>query len=344
MVTSVRILHLEDNPTDSELVGLALREAELSWDIVRVETRESFVTALEKGGFDLIVSDYRLPAFDGLEALREARTRRPELAFVFFTATLGEERAVEALKAGATDFVAKGNRDRLAPALQRAVAEAAERTARRRVEEALRQKEAGFRLPFDRNPLPMWVFDRETLRFLEVNGAAVAHYGYTRDEFLAMRITDIRPPEDVPLVESSVRSEGAVPIVRRSGTWRHRLKDGRVIDVEIVAHDLEFGGRQGRLVVAHDVTERKRLEGQLLQSQKLEAIGQLAGGVAHDFNNLLNVILGYSDLALRDLPPEAPQAPRLEDIRMAAERGATLTRQLLSVSRRHVRVPKVLDL
>src|SRR5712691_24121 len=344
MATSVRILHLEDNPTDSELVGLALREAGLSWDIVRVETRDSFVAALEKGGFDLIVSDYRLPTFDGLEALRETRTRRPELAFVFFTATLGEERAVEALKAGATDFVAKGNRDRLAPALQRAVAEAAERTARRRVEEALRQKEASFRLLFDSNPLPMWVFDRETLRFLEVHGAAVAHYGYTRDEFLAMRITDIRPPENVPLVESSVRSEGAVPIVRRSGTWRHRLKDGRVIDVEIVAHDLEFGGRQGRLVVAHDVTERKRLEGQLLQSQKLEAIGQLAGGVAHDFNNLLNVILGYSDLALRDLPREAPQAARLQQIRRAAERGATLTRQLLAFSRKQVREPKVLDL
>ncbi len=344
MVTSVRILHLEDNPTDSELVGLALREAGLSWDIVRVETRESFVAALEKGGFDLIVSDYRLPTFDGLEALRETRTRRPELAFVFFTATLGEERAVEALKAGATDFVAKGNRERLAPALQRAVAEAAERTARRRVEEALREKEASFRLLFDSNPLPMWVFDRETLRFLEVNGAAVAHYGYPRKEFLAMRINDIRPPEDASRIESSVRTEGAAPIVRRSETWRHRLKDGRTIDVEIVAHDLEFGGRPGRLVVAHDVTERKRLEGQLLQSQKLEAIGQLAGGVAHDFNNLLNVILGYSDLALRGLPPEAPQAPRLEQIRRAAERGATLTRQLLAFSRKQVREPKVLDL
>src|SRR5437879_5807034 len=215
MATSIRILHLEDNPMDSELVGLALREAGLGWDIVRVETRDSFVAALEKGGFDLIVSDYRLPAFDGLEALRETRTRQPDLAFVFFTATLGEERAVEALKAGATDFVAKGNRDRLAPALQRAVAEAAERTARRRAEEALRQKDASFRLLFDSNPLPMWVFDRDTLRFLEVNGAAVAHYGYTREEFLAMRITDIRPPEDLARVESSVQvARGAAPVRR----------------------------------------------------------------------------------------------------------------------------------
>src|SRR5207247_9959429 len=121
MATRVRILHLEDDPTDSELVGLALREAGLSWDIVRVETRESFVTALETGGFDLIVSDYRLPTFDGLEALRETRARRPELAFVFFTATLGEARAVAALQAGARAVVAKGHRDRLAPDLRRPV-------------------------------------------------------------------------------------------------------------------------------------------------------------------------------------------------------------------------------
>jgi PAS domain S-box-containing protein len=344
LAVHIRVLHLEDNPMDSELVELALREAGLPWDIVRVETRDAFVDALEKGGFDIILSDYRLPTYDGLEALRETRTRRPELAFVFFTATLGEERAVEALKAGATDFVAKGNRERLAPALQRAVAEAAERAARRRVEEALRQKEASFRLLFDSNPLPMWVFDRETLRFLEVNGAAVAHYGYTREEFLGMRITDIRPPEDAARVESSVQAEGGDEPVRHSGTWRHRLKNGRVIDVEIVAHDLAFGERPGRLVVAHDITDRKRLEGQLLQSQKLEAIGQLAGGVAHDFNNLLNVILGYADLALRELPKEAPQAPRLDQIRRAAERGATLTRQLLAFSRKQVREPKVLDL
>src|SRR5260370_21852348 len=145
-MASVRILHVEDNPMDSELVGLALREAGLPWEIVRVETRDAFVAALEQGGFDIVLSDYRLPTYDGLEALRETRTRRPELAFVFFTATLGEERAVEALKAGATDFVAKGNRDRLVPPLQRAVAEAAARSPRRRLEEALRQKEASFRL------------------------------------------------------------------------------------------------------------------------------------------------------------------------------------------------------
>ncbi len=341
MGAKTRLLHVEDEPTDSELVGLLLHDAGLDWEIVRVESRASFLAALNEGGYDIIVSDYSLPSFDGLEALREARIRRPEIAFVFFTATLGEERAVEALKAGATDFVVKGGPDRLVPALQRAVREKKERSARRQAEEALRQREASFRLLFDSNPHPMWVFDRETLRFLEVNGAAIDHYGFSRSEFLAMRITDLQPPEEPAPTEAL---SGQAGTVWRSGPWRHRLKGGEPIDVEIVAHDLDFAGRPGRLVVAHDVTGQRQLEAQLLQSQKMEAVGQLAGGVAHDFNNLLSVISGYSDLLLRSLGAGDPATSRVEQIRRAAERGAALTRQLLAFSRKQVLEPRILDL
>ena len=326
---TTRLLHVEDEVTDSDLVKVWLQEAGLEWEVVRVDTREAFVAALEREHFDIVLSDFQLPAFNGLEALKETRARRPELAFVFFTATLGEERAVDALKEGATDFVAKERPARLVPALRRAVREAEERAARKRAEEDLRQREESFHLLFESNPHPMWVFDRDTLCFLEVNSAAIAHYGYSRDEFLAMRITDIRPADDAGNVVGAVR---------------HRLKDGRVIDVEIAAHDIEFEGRAGRLVVAHDVTERKRLEAQLLQSQKLEAVGQLAAGVAHDFNNLLNVITGYSELLLRSLPAKGTDRERTEQVRRAAERGAGLTRQLLAFSRRQVLEPRVLDL
>src|SRR4051812_187214 len=99
-----RLLHVEDEVADSDLVSLWLHEAGLEWDVVRVDTREAFVNALEHEPFDLVLSDFQLPAFNGHDALRETRLRRPELGFVFFTATLGEERAVDALKAGATDF------------------------------------------------------------------------------------------------------------------------------------------------------------------------------------------------------------------------------------------------
>jgi two-component system cell cycle sensor histidine kinase/response regulator CckA len=217
-------------------------------------------------------------------------------------------------------------------------------TDRKKVEEALREGEAGFRLLFASNPHPMWVFDQVTLRFLEVNDAALAHYGYSREEFLAMRITDIRPPEDVPALTETLQGGMEAHSRLRLRPWRHRLKDGRVIQVEIATHELDFERRPGVLVVAHDVTARQILEAQLLQAQKMEAIGQLAGGVAHDFNNLLGVITGYSELAQRQIGAAHPARARLDQVIKAAERAAGLTRQLLAFSRKQVMRLKVFDL
>lgn len=184
---------------------------------------------------------------------------------------------------------------------------------RKQAEEALRQSEERYRLLFARNPQPMWVFDLETLSFLEVNDAAIHHYGYSREEFLTMTIKDIRPPEDVPNLFANL-SEVA-PRFEEAGVWRHRKKDGTITDVEVTAHELTFYGRQSQLVLASDVTERRLLEEQLRQSQKMEAIGQLAGGVAHDFNNLLTVITGYSTLAMRKLQADDPLRRNLEEIK-----------------------------
>ena len=119
----------------------------------------------------------------------------------------------------------------------------------------------GFRLLFANNPLPMWVYDLETLQFLEVNDAAVAQYGYSRDEFLAMRITDIRPPEDLARLLEHVALHR--PRLQGSGDWRHKRKDGHIIEVEITSHTLEYAGRSAALVVAQDVTRRKKAEGEL---------------------------------------------------------------------------------
>jgi PAS domain S-box-containing protein len=215
-------------------------------------------------------------------------------------------------------------------------------TERKRAEEALLQSEQRYRLLFKLNPQPMWVFDLETLAFLEVNEAAIHHYGYSREEFLAMTIKDIRPAEDIPnLLDNISRS---MPQYEEAGVWKHQKKDGTIIDVEITAHELTFYGRLAQIVLAYDVTERRSLEEQLRQSQKLEAVGQLAGGVAHDFNNLLTVITGYSDLSLRRLDKDNPLRSNLEEIKKAGERAASLTRQLLAFSRKQVLQPKVLQL
>src|SRR5438093_300365 len=105
MPSKIRVLHLEDAPLDAELLDLSLRQTGIDWDILRVDTRNDFVAALDRGGFDVIVSDFRLPAYDGLQALQEASTRRPEVPFVFFTGNLGEARAMQALKSGANAAV-----------------------------------------------------------------------------------------------------------------------------------------------------------------------------------------------------------------------------------------------
>jgi two-component system cell cycle sensor histidine kinase/response regulator CckA len=210
-----------------------------------------------------------------------------------------------------------------------------------RLVRSLASSEERYRLLFEASPLPMWVYDADTLRFLAVNEAAVRHYGYTRAEFLSMTIKDIRPPEDVDGLLADLRSKGG-PGSPMPGVWRHQTKDGTVIDVEITAGRVIMEGRRAALVLSHDVTERRRLEERLTQAEKMEAIGRLAGGVAHDFNNLLTVISGYAELLLAR--PETTGREQLGEIAHAAEQAAALTRQLLAFSRRQVLHPRVLDL
>ena len=216
-------------------------------------------------------------------------------------------------------------------------------TERLRAETAIRESEERHRLLFEENPIPLLVIDAETLMFLSVNAAAVRQYGYTRDEFTRMSIVDIRPAEDADIA----LARAALPVElrsQRSGPYRHRRKDGSIVIVDIVSRDFVFAGRHARLVLAIDITEQRRLEDQLRQSQKIEAVGQLAGGIAHDFNNLLTIIKGNVELALHQLPLGVPLRNDLEQVAHAASRAALLTRQLLAFSRKQVLSPAVLDL
>jgi PAS domain S-box-containing protein len=208
-------------------------------------------------------------------------------------------------------------------------------TERKLAEQALRDSEERYRLLFEESPLPMLVYDLETLRVLTVNGAAELLYGYSGEEFRELTIRDIRPPEDIPTLEATLATNGNGGSQNR-GLRRHRRRDGAIIDVEISSHPILFGGRQARIVLVLDVTEKRRLEEQLRQSQKMEAIGLLAGGVAHDFNNLLSIIIGATELAQRSASTDHPASPHLEDISAASQRAVELTRKLLALSRQQV--------
>jgi hypothetical protein len=217
-----------------------------------------------------------------------------------------------------------------------------ENEERRRAEEALAASERYYRLLFDENPQPMWVYDRKTLAFLAVNQAAIRHYGYSREEFLGMTIKDIRPEEDISALLQDVSRSSLESEQRRE--WRHRRKDGSLLDVQIWADRLPFVGRSAGMIIAIDITEQKKLAAQLQQAQKMEAIGRLAGGIAHDFNNLLTVILGYSQFLQHRLGPDDPSLKDAVEIHHAGKRAEALTRQLLAFSRQQVVQPKVLGL
>ena len=371
----LKILHLEDEPDFAELVSSLLEQGGVAADVRRVGDRAAFAQALENGAFDLIISDFHLPSFTGLEAMAMAKKKFPHTPFILVSGTIGEQAAIESLMAGATDYVLKQQPDRLPSAVRRAVREAAESaklreaemelsrrekyfrtltensldmvaildrektysyvspsvknvmgyepaeligqkalarvhpddisqvtaslqkalenpgqpvwlqyryqhkdgewhrheahcqnrfddpdirgmvahcrdvTDRWQAEENLRQSEEQYRLLFNDNPNPMWVFDLETLEFLEVNEATVQHYGYSRGEFLAMTILDIRPPEKNPPPKNS-----------GNPVWRHRRKDGRLMDMEVVWSPMVFQNRFAALALATDVTKRRQVD------------------------------------------------------------------------------------
>ncbi len=207
-------------------------------------------------------------------------------------------------------------------------------------EAAIRKSEERYRLLFDGSPLPISVFDAETFRFVAVNEKMVEVYGYSREELLAMTVMDIKPPEDVPRLREVV-AKASVGHSEHVGLVKHRRKDGAMLDVDITAHLIELDGRRYRLAIGIDVTESKRIEEQLRQAARMEAIGQLAGGVAHDFNNLLAAILSNANLIAEELGEDHALRPEILDIEAATNRATALTRQLLAFSRRQPR--KVTD-
>ncbi len=218
MKIPLHILHLEDDANDAALIQSTLETGGINCVTNRVQNRADFVAALERGGIDLVLSDYSLPTFDGLSAAQIVREKWPAIPLILVSGTLGEELAIDALKSGATDYVLKERLTRLVPAVHRAMQEVEERAG------------------------------------------------------------------------------------------------------------------------------RQRLEAQLIEAQKMEVIGQLAGGVAHDFNNILAVIMGNSDMLAMELGPDSNLQHYPEDIRHASERAAGLTRQLLVFSRKQTVLPVVLDL
>lgn len=246
------LLIVEDQRFDAMLLRRQLSAPAIS--CAHVDHAESLAGAIEALGqcqYDAVLLDLGLSDSDGVNAVRTLNQRFPDLVIVVLTGRDEEALGIEALASGAQDMLIKGSFDTtvLARALHYAI-------ERQRLEGGLRQSVEEHRALFENNPFPVWVYDGYTLRFLAVNEASVAEYGYTREEFLKMTLMDVQPAEEAQKLIPAVEAGKATGLVVYE--WRHRRKNGTVFDVEINAQSIDFRGRQARIVLARDITVRKR--------------------------------------------------------------------------------------
>jgi len=372
---------IDDSASDRQLAEILLKHA--GFDVESRGDGRAGLDLIKQMKPDLVVTDLITPTIDGYEVAREVRAD-PETAsvpIIMITAHYLEAEVhrlasqihiqqvvikpfepqafLDAVARAVTDPTVLAGASNLVPGSEFYVRHL--RTVAAKLYEKVRELEAT-RLKLDRSatkyqllykahPEPIWVFDVESLAFLEVNDAAIELYGYSRAEFLAMTIKDIYPG-----IDETGLAEMSAPKLKdldQSGPRRHRKKDGSLIDVETTTHDLMFSGRPARYLMAQDVTEKQRFQLQLHQAQRMESLGQLAGGIAHDFNNLLGVILNFGWFVKANLTAEAaredgerfrPVLKDMERIESAAESAARLTHQLLAFARVDVVQPRPMNI
>jgi PAS domain S-box-containing protein len=341
MTTPLRLLLVEDSEDDAALIVRELERGGYRVEARRIESQAALTAALQDArAWDLVICDYALPRFDAPRALGLVRERGLDIPFIIVSGVVDEATAVDAMRAGAQDFIVKGRLARLVPAVARELSEAGARRARRAAEQALHTSEMRFRRLAESGIIGIAITDAAG-GVLEANDAFLGTLGYSTADLRAGRIrsTAMLGPASEGEVDSA-RSRLSADGVAHPFETEYVRDDGRRVPLLVAAASLE-GAKV--ISVCLDLSERKRLEEQLRQAQKMEAIGTLAGGVAHDFNNLLSVILSYASLLAERLPEGDPLRSDLEEIRKAGERASDLTRQLLTFSRRAMQKPRPVD-
>lgn len=333
-MTHIRLLMLEDSPFDAELIERTLRRAQLDFSVTVVDDERSFRSMLENSDPDVILSDYHLPTFDGVTALRIARVMAPSTPFIFVSGSIGEERAVEVLREGATDYVLKDRLSRLASAIVRALAERRERLLRQNVENALRASEQRFQYAAAATREVIWDWNLATSR-IWFSDALRDHWGYdfshreADSTWLDQRIH----PDDRAAMTECVREALRT---RDRFTVEFRLARADDSYSNVLLRGLVVCGPSGepvRLIGAIlDITERLLLESQLEQVRRIESLGRVAATVAHEFNNVLMGILPLAQKLQRSEtdPTVARMASVIAD---SISRGRRLTEQILRYSK-----------
>jgi signal transduction histidine kinase len=315
---AIRVLLVEDNPADVRLLRQTLADAPAGdFALTHVERLQTALQHLERERFDVVLLDLSLPDSDGLETFRRLHARAPGVPVVVLSGLDDETLALRAVHDGAQDYLDKAHAgpQLLARALRYAV-------ERQRAEDEITILA---RFPAE-SPSPV-------LR-VAADGTVLYANRASRPllESCGLGAGDTLPAAWLPLIAGALAAGAARELEREIGSQVFAFVVAPVVDAGCV------------YLYGTDITERKRLERQFFQAQKMEAVGRLAGGVAHDFNNLLTVINGRTHLALQRLGPGHPLAADLDEIGKAGMQATAVTRQLLAFSRRQVLAPRVLDL
>ena len=336
------VLVVDDEEPVRKFVERVLREAGYK-TTTAADGPEAIEVAKKMESLDILVTDVMMPQMTGDELARRLRqTEQRGLKVLYLTGfsdrlfkekvTLWARRSVPRQAVRRAGAAAGGVAAAVRPA----------RSSRRHhlLKDARPMPQSASldrdRRLFDESPEPTWLYDEETLRFLDVNRAALAVYGYTRDEFLQLTIHDLQA--------ASADRPGQQAGASLRGEFRHQTKNGDQIDVEVVGSRLTFDGRQTRLEIVRDVSFELAVESQLRHAQNIETVGRLAGGIAHDFNNVLAAIVGHIEVLSDYLAPGDPRSAEVQAIRDAAELAADLTRQLVVFSSKQRLQQTVLNL
>ncbi len=316
----LQLLHAEDDMNDALLCRLQLEKSGLAVKSDVVTTRQAFVDALQAKQYDIVLTDYKLPGWSGLEVLRLLKEDARDIPCILITGSVGEEIAAKCIKLGANDYILKDRPARLPFAIESALQEKSERAKRKEAERS-RNRLASI----VESSLDAIIGASQDGTIVDWNPGAERMFGYSAHEICGTALAS--------LIGNNAKEVEAAAIQHYETTGNK--KSGQVMDLAVTISPIlnSDGSPAGSSAIVRDVTEDKLRQRELLTNQKMEAIGQLAGGVAHDFNNLLTVINGYARMLLRK---GSADPTKVEAILQAGERGQRLTKQLLVFSRKQI--------